>query len=222
VKRALAALLLAGCASAVPVDHELAASRARIRTVAVMPPDVRIARHVFHGDDEPLTADMDRVRRQLPALLGGVLARHGFTLKPARLDETDVAGESELRYQRTLVTGRFRAAAAMDTTRETDYRLSLGPEVNRFADRADVDGLLFAEMTGWKKSRGQIARDVATSVMLLGHVVYHTEAADLRVALVDGTTGDILWSATTTVAGRDFAGPALPGLVEAAFPPVPD
>jgi hypothetical protein len=225
VRAAVALLVLvAGCTTTVRQHPEFAARRAQITGVAVMPPDVTVMRKVFKGDDEPLLADAATARARLPLAIAAELRKRGFTVKPALLDEPDVAGDDELRYQTTLVTGRFRAAgmqlqpfAGMGKAQAAGWRLSIGPEVNRFADHAGVDALVFAQMAGWTKSGGEIARDVAVTVLTLGNLIYYRQAAVVQVALVDGTTGEILWANVGRTVNRDFTGDGLDGMVRAAF-----
>jgi hypothetical protein len=98
----------------------------------------------------------------------------------------------------------------------------LGPAVNRSADHADVDGLVFAKMAGFKKSGGEIAKDVTMTIMIavatLGSVVaiQPSKGASLQVALVDGATGDILWANTAGTTG-DFEGSGLEQMVKTLF-----
>ena len=225
-RRAAATLLvvLAGCTTTARQHPEFAARRARITTVAVMPPEVAFVRRVFKGDDEPLLAETDATRASLPDLLGAELRRRGFTIKPALLDEAHFAADPELRYQTTVIQSRFataggqlRPAAALTRADAARVRVSLGSDVNRFADHAEVDALVFSQVAGWKKSGGEVAKDLAMTLLLLGNVHYYLQAGGLQVALVDGTTGEVLWANATFVTDRDFTGGALAGLVRRVF-----
>lgn len=86
------------------------------------------------------------------------------------------------------------------------YRRSLGPEVNQFAERVDAQALLFVRYRYATKSGGEIAKDVAFSILLgaatLGNavVIQHATAARLDVCLVDGATGDVLYANSATLA----------------------
>ncbi len=219
-----AALALAGCTTTVRQHPDFRARRPQIATVAVMPPDVSFVRRVFKGDDEPLGAEAEAARSRLPGLIGAALTGRGFTVKPALLDEEHFTDDPELRYQTTLMQSRFanagrwlRPFAELRRKDAEGTRVSLGPDVNRFADHAQVDALVFAQMAGWKKSGGEIAKDVAVSVLLLGNVLYHTQTGGLEIGLVDGTTGEVLWANSVLVSGRDFADAALPGMVRQVF-----
>ena len=107
------------------------------------------------------------------------------------------------------------------------YERSLGADVNLFADHAEVDALVFAKMWGFKKSSGEIARDAAMTVLIaaatLGSVIpaQPTSGATIRIALVDGTTGDVLWANTAGTNG-DFEGSGLDTLVGTLFRQFPE
>ncbi|GIW42220.1 MAG: hypothetical protein KatS3mg076_2797 [Candidatus Binatia bacterium] len=203
--------------------------RKELRSVAVMPPEVEIVRVVFRGDNEELREEAEAVSQRLAELLEAELRRRGFEVKPVRLAEPELSQDADLRFELTQIRATFAEKSAemfqvgrMSKSEALAYEASLGPSVNRFADRAGVDALCFVRMAGWKKSGGEIARDW-TMTLLLGAAtagglvrVPHAKGAGIEVALVDGTTGDVLWA---NAAGKygDFEGKGLESMVEDLF-----
>jgi hypothetical protein len=102
------------------------------------------------------------------------------------------------------------------------YKRSLGPQVNQFADMVDAEAVLFLRYSYMTKSGGEVAKDVAFSVLLaaatLGNVVVVNDvtAARLDVCLVDGATGDVLFANTATISLM-FGQPSIEGLVSQAM-----
>jgi len=201
------ALMLAGCTTTVRKHPEFAKRRAKIANVAVVPPDVEVVRVVFKGDNQPLNEEAARIRTRLPDLIAAAMRKQGFTVKEAGLDEQHFADKPDLRFQTTQLQDAFARAdqqmfkvVQMSKSEAENYKTTLGTDVIPIADHADVDALVVAKMNGFKKSGGEIAKDVAITVLIavatLGNAVatQPTKGASLQVALIDGTTGDILWA----------------------------
>jgi hypothetical protein len=214
---ALAVASVAGCAQRHAVFRQ---DMATLRRVAILPPDVHLVRYVFKGDNETLTTAADAASLALPSFIAPHLASHGFVVRPARLDEEQVGADTDLRYLATTVRARHGAFVGNALT-GNDARW-FGTDVGRLADNADVDALLFVRLDGFTKSSGQVARDVAVSVLSLGSLVYRTNATRLFVTLVNGTTGEVLWWRWHLTEERAFEGAALGELVGQVFDKMPN
>ncbi|MBK6509342.1 MAG: hypothetical protein IPG06_07675 [Haliea sp.] len=81
-----------------------------------------------------------------------------------------------------------------------NIRASLGEVATRVAAAAEADAVVLVRFGGFEKSEGQIAKDVGTSLLIgvisLGTVIpiQPTSGAFTEVALIDGYSGDILWT----------------------------
>jgi hypothetical protein len=223
----LVMLVLSGCPKRPP---QFSPRVAELRRVAIVPVDVSLIRIVFNGDDEPLLAEAETARRELPLALGPELERHGFTVVPARLDEADLAAAPELRYPLTLA--RAGGTAVASNLMQGKRSGSLGPQVGQLAEHAGADALLVVVLAGMAKSGGQVARDAAVTILTLGSLVYRTSATRLFIALVDGTSGVVHWYGWTTTDSLVYEGAALrdlahvvlkdwPSLPPAGTPPGP-
>jgi hypothetical protein len=75
-----------------------------------------------------------------------------------------------------------------------------------------------AKMNGFKKSGVEVAKDVAITVLITAATlgVPWWRSPSLQVALIDGTTGDILWANTAGTTG-DFDDSGLGAMVEQLF-----
>jgi hypothetical protein len=214
---ALAALVLGGCQ---PRHLAFSPRAAALRRIAIVPPDVTLVRIVFSGDDEPLAAESDVARRALPPAIARQLAAHGFVVRPSGLDDAAEPVDQAVRYQATIALARYQTLVS--DLLQGRRAGSLGPDVGRLADHADVDALLFVSLVGMTKSGGQVTRDVTVTVLTLGGLVYKTSATRLVVALVDGTTGQPLWWSSRLTDTLAFEGAPLESLVHDAFEPMPN
>jgi len=204
---AVAAVWLSGCVTTTRMNPAFPARRAAIKRVAVVPPDVTIVRLTFKGDNALARDEVDRAAARLPGLIAAELRGHGFEVKEAGLDERRFAGEPDLRFRTTQVQRAFLRAQTdlyemevIETSKANRTEQTLGPLVNRLADHAAVDGLVVSTMVGLRKSWGGAMK----------------KGAILRIGLIDGDTGDILW-ANSVVADEDFQGEGLDKMVKSAF-----
>jgi hypothetical protein len=209
---------------------QFADRRAKISSVAVVPPEVEVIRVVFKGDNEPLPEEASRISARLPDLIAAELRRRGFTVKDACLDEQHFGTEPDLRFQTTQAQQAFTTASgqmyrtvAMKKPEAENFQSTLGPGVNPLADHADVDALIFVKMGGFKKSAGEVAKNVAVTILfaVTGAIVAQpTQGAGMRIALVDGATGDVLWANVAGTTG-DFEGAGLEKMIKGVFKEFP-
>jgi hypothetical protein len=180
--------------------------RARIASVAVMPPDVEVIEQAFRGSGKPLREDEDRVRFNLASIAARVLVEQELNAKRANLEEPALKENPELRFKLTQIQEAFarvmgKAYRREHVSRSTAFKVeyTLGPGVNFFANHAQADGLFFIRMKGGSESKGLRRLDFALDTLSgVATGVWPDpesgERAFVQVGLVDGTTGDVLWS----------------------------
>ena len=234
---ALLALVVASGCSYTPVrEHPDFASAARkVQKVAVLPPDVEYVLLVLTGDNERLPEEELKVRQSLAGALPALLEKRGYVAREVSLEKVEAIVKdanftieqaktayreaSKQLYERDLVT----------EDESTQFRVSIGPIGNAVAEAVDAEAFLFVRYAGFKKSEGLIAKEVVANAMLgvlTGVVVVPAATgASMEMALVDATTGDVLWSnrglgnAALLVDKLPQYGVAAAGKKEAAGPP---
>ena len=86
----------------------------------------------------------------------------------------------------------------MDEKKALNYEKSLGSQVNILADQSASDALIFTYMYGFRRATDETLKDIAVGIalgVLTGTAVVPNQSGAIYiVALVDGTTGDILWA----------------------------
>lgn len=232
---AIAATLLAACADTTRVrqDPQFASRRAAISTVAVLPPNVQFSLRV--GDaSEKLVEASHRIATELGPLVVTRLEQKGFTPKADAFEE---AYASRMEGPRQLAELIEKAYSEVDTKtgvwdlalkdHALNYQRSLGKSAVDLASHAHADALLFTMFHGWTRTTGSIAGEVATKIVLtalLGLLVPPDTSAYSRmlVALVDGRTGDVLWTNWTgkpsfAWAAKDYDSDELSRFVEELF-----
>lgn len=188
-----------GCAT-YKMHPEFKERRKSIKTVSALPPDVEVYRLTFGGKKEPMYELYPQVSKGTMEALEGVFTEKGYRIQPLDLSEAALEAEPGLRatlytlhevYKKTLVDIQKR--------RQKKFIYSLGAQVNSLADRANADALLLVKWEAYKKSGGEIAKDMIKTVLIaaatLGNVIaiMPPSYATAHFALVDGNTGEILW-----------------------------
>jgi hypothetical protein len=204
-----------GCSSTMRKAPDFEERRARIESVAVMPADVEVLEHAFKGSGKRLREDEEIVRLNLVSMAARVLSEQGVDARKANLDEPALKEKPELRFKLTQIQEAFAREMGEAYEKETmrrskafQSRHSLGSDVNVFSDRAQVDGLLFVRVKGVRESEGQRKFGLFLDT-LIGVTTgawpdpASGEAAVVQIGLVDGTTGDVLWSDMGTAMNFD-------------------
>lgn len=197
--------LLQGCSYTSERQHpDFDSSRKFIERVAILPPSVSIQLKTFTGEDEHLVEKEQAVREYLDKQARSVLSKNGYHVCDIHIEEL-TASDPELAFQTEQLKNAFDAASrdlyGGESVAADDYkrfRVTVGPIVNRFAELADADALLFIEFSGIVKSEGQMRKEIAANLLLgvltgsYAHPV--SEVAVVEVALLDANTGDVLWT----------------------------
>lgn len=204
----LAFVIFSGCAynqqlTRVRQHPDFANSSRKINNITIIPPDVEVTYLVFNGDNQRLTEDESNVNVLIDKEYNRILTDKGYTIKPFEFLQTD--GQDDFRFNLNQLKKAYNEASTelyenrmVKRELSDDFKVSIGPIVNQFSDIADCDALVIARYSGFKKSKGLIAKQ-ATSSVLLGVLtgvvsVQPSKGCIIEIALVDGTTGDILWS----------------------------
>ena len=181
-----------------PVAHQMSAGS--IGRVLVLEPQIDYTLRSFSYDPLALPAESARIRDQLQANLSDSLQSRGLDVVAI----TDTAGQSDTRFLSRRLLGNYQRLMGLRNFSD-DPLPSLGPGVNRLTSPAKSDYLLLSRYSGTQKSRGQQGKEVITASMRalisLGTQQYRVTPArygELEVALVDGVSGQVLWSGLTT------------------------
>ncbi|UCE86953.1 MAG: hypothetical protein JSU66_04250 [Deltaproteobacteria bacterium] len=222
-------VFFAGCTTTVRQHSGFAERFGTISHIGVMPPEVEVVRIVFRGDNEPLRAEEQTIEERLPGLISRQLGVSDRPVNAVEFDGEMLAEFPDLRFELSQLQGAYVEALhemyetpAISTSEAKKYDRTLGPQVNLFADLAEADALVLCHFSGFKKSGGERAEDIAMTVLIavatLGSVINPEagQGAILHVSLVDGITGDILWSNRVQTTG-DFESGGLAKMVENAF-----
>ncbi len=203
------AACLCACTPQKPVQTlrkhpNLAKGAVPFRSVAVVPPDLSAFRLTFHGDMVPLLEERDSYRFEVTDWLQRKILEKGFTVRSSKLSDEELAADAlrlpwaeAVSAQRLLSTKAYQIAADLTLSEAIAFRATMGPEVGYFAERADVDTLVFSNVMVLEKSPGMRAKDTFFVLLfaLWGTAVrYPTSYAIVEVMVVDGTTGELLWS----------------------------
>ena len=219
---------LSACTTMARVYPELEARRSRIARAAVLPPETKFTLITFKGDNPRMSAEEENAKAVLPGMIAAKLREHGLVV-----DEAGVASNSDLRFQATELQATFDQAladllATLGPARQaSQVNRSLGTQAARVADPLGVDALALVRVEGYSKSGGEIAKDLAKA-FVVGFITAGTlvplppmSGTTIVSALIDGSTGDVLWINVAGSEAASFDAPGLQALVNAVFKDFP-
>lgn len=221
--------IMAGCAPHFRAHPQVQEKVTSIKTVAIMPPNIKVYRGVG-ADARLMDEETAAARHAVAAAIEKELGRHaGVVFKPFpspsaipaagngltaagfkdELEDTQALFE---RVNASILVHTYGSVAMGSRFEEKleNFDYSLGPEVQRLAKLANADALLFISGGDFRYSGGHKALTglIALAFFLPTAGRSTTFLADLAgptffsVALVDGTTGALLWYNTTIEKSR--------------------
>jgi len=133
-----------------------------------------------------------------------ILGARGYEVCDTHFDEL-VEADPDLAFQveqlRTAFTEASKDLYTGKTVSEDEYKtfdVNVGPIVNRFSEIAGADALLIMTFSGIVKSEGEMSKEIAAHILLgalTGSYAHPaSEASAIEVSLLDGNTGDVLWT----------------------------
>ena len=206
----LAAVLLASlsaCGTTTTRTHpDIAEQLKSIKRVVVAPPEIEVTLITFTGENERIEEVESQIRTELLTIARKELEEGGYQVVDFDFEAAKQEDDT-LAYSITeFVSGYDNAkeelqhGKAISLDEANSIRASLGEAATRVAAAADADAVLLIRFGGFQKSGGQVAKDVGTSILVgvltLGAVIpiQPASGAFTEVALVDGYTGDVLWT----------------------------
>lgn len=185
----IAVVLLAACAPKFPFVKQNPSFATRIQAIkeiAVFPPRAEFYRTIVGGEREFLQADATRIAKDIAESIADEFRKRGFMVKI----KTDEA------Y-------RFLPSSLASF------------QVAELAGEAKADAVVLVSFTGFKRSGGSVAGEMTYKVLLgaatRGMAIIPQDpigGAILKVALLDGATGESLWENTAGDSRFGFVPPS--------------
>ncbi|TCI01504.1 hypothetical protein EZV61_17450 [Corallincola luteus] len=202
----LTLLFAAGCAqqqTSVRTHPDFANNRVNIERIAVVPPIVEFHTVEFSGEGVRNLEQEARFEKLLIERAVLALQNRGYT--PVVVDREEVSHElanfnvdlGKLRQQYQQASERLYKQHHVSFEESVSFQESVGEAASIVASYADADAVLLMRYSGFEKTGGALAKDVAVSVLvglLTGYVpVQEAEGEFIEVAVLDGVTGNVLW-----------------------------
>ncbi len=180
----------------------------KYHSVAILPPEVTVKYVQFDGDNKRLSELEGRITQELFQETAKLLQEKKYRVLPFNFEEAFRQHDGlsfEFEKLKSIHTSLIQEiypdySVSLQKSVEEAYatKKSVGPIVNQFADMANADMLLITNYNGFEKSSGLIAKDIIFRTVLHSVTNSYGGPSDigggrLVAALLDGTTGDILW-----------------------------
>lgn len=199
--------ILGGCSTTTARTHpDIEAQLKAVKRVVIAPPEIEVTLITFTGENERITATEETIRREVLNITKRELEEGGYEVVDFDFAAAKQQDETLATLITDFVTGYDNAkeelqhGKAISLEEAKNIRASLGEVATRVAAAAEADAVVLVRFGGFEKSEGQIAKDVGTSLLIgvisLGTVIpiQPTSGAFTEVALIDGYSGDILWT----------------------------
>lgn len=202
-------IFLPGCATY--RTHPTFKERQReIQTVAVLPPEVEVVKITFKGDQELMYDLIGLVAKQSKEEIENVFREKGYDVHSLELSEEELNSTPDLKTDLFNLREIYvKTLEDISKRRQKKFTYSVGSDVNRFADLSQSEVLVLTKVDAFKKTKGEIAKDLAKSILIavVTGIQVHSlhDAVSIRLAVVDGNTGDILWLNAMPGGGVDAA-----------------
>lgn len=212
-------VLLSACASmkttTVRENPEFANANRPVKTVALLRPEVDVTRITFTGENDHDTLAEEDIRGKVCITMQGSLEQHGYQVKTELIDQLNGDNKQlnfdfeQLKAAYAQASKELYAKRNVPEQEANNFKVGIGPVANRFASASGADALLYIRYAGFTKTGGQIAKDIIAASLigaLTGVVaVPASQGGSVEVALIDGVSGDVLW--TNTYAGPGGGAP---------------
>lgn len=210
----LTVALLAACTSmkttTVRGNPDFTSAKRSVKTVALLRPEVEVTRIAFTGENDHDTSAEEDIRGKMCTTLQSALEQHGYQVKTALIDQLNGENKQlnfdfeQLKTAYTQASKELYAKRNVPEQESTNFKVGVGPVANAFAITSGADALLYMRYVGFTKTGGQITKDILAAALigaLTGTApVPAAQGGSVEVALIDGASGDVLWTNT-------FAGP---------------
>ncbi|HCU53101.1 MAG TPA: hypothetical protein DIC36_02050 [Gammaproteobacteria bacterium] len=183
---------------------DFAAQKRQVKNIAVLPTDVEYLLLVLTGDNERLTDEERNVKTTMAEALPGLLEQRGYQVRKTSAEElATIVKDANFTIEQAKsayneVSKQLYERGMVEEEEAKKFRVSIGPVGAAVAEALKADAFLFTRYSGFKKSEGLIAKEIVSSAMLgalTGVVVVPAPAGgSMEMALIDGYSGDVLWT----------------------------
>ncbi|QDF74068.1 MULTISPECIES: hypothetical protein [Shewanella] len=200
-------LFITGCTNTAVRHHQDYQEAAKnVGSVVIFPADVEVELIVFDGDNERLTEKEDLIRAELHSIAKTKLEQENLKViefnfkQEAENDENFAYAVTQVKEAWNLAKQEMYKKGVVSEKNKADFQTNLGSILNFVAEKTNADSALLIHFNAYEKSDGVIAKDVTTSILVglltAGAVVpvQATQGSFIDVALIETTSGKILWA----------------------------
>jgi hypothetical protein len=203
-------LVVVGCSTTTTRLHPTLDQELKlIDSVVIIPPRIAIELVTFTGENERMSEREQEFGQTISSKARDELVLKGYNVVDYDIGD-QMQGNEDFAYVISQIQDNFDQASKdlnlgkpLSQEKASSLKGSVGDVVNVVAEQAGADALLLIRYNGFDKSGGQVAKDIGTSVLVavltMGSVVpvQQKSGAVIQAALIDTTTGEVLWADTS-------------------------
>ena len=190
-----------------------------------LPPEAKVTMIQFDSDKPRLKPEEEKAVSTMNNEVPQIFIEKGYDFKNFNFADLE-SSNPDLKFQIEKLREATKKEldvmykqGSMEPEKAYQFKNSVGSLANYFSEKSGADLILLLNYEGFEKSDGMVAKDVAASVLfgvLTGSVyVEPSEAGVIQAALIDGTTGNLLWTNVTNA-------PSTTPPVQAVFKELPN
>ncbi|MBL4623435.1 MAG: hypothetical protein JKY89_13665 [Immundisolibacteraceae bacterium] len=172
--------------------------------MVLFPPDVTFEHMVFNGDNQRMAGKEKSLADSLVNMTPKALADRGYQISPFTFEQA-AQEDSEFAFEMEQLRDAYGRAsielydkAMVKVTESRNFKKSVGTVVNQFCERAEANAMLVTRFYGFDKSGGVMAKEIISAALFAAltgsYPMYPAKGSAVEVALLNCTTGDVLWS----------------------------
>lgn len=174
-----------------------------VSDIGLLPIEVVLTEHSIDGDQIRLRNLEQEYREHISKIISKILNQKGYQVEPVNVN---LASQQDPELPFLYSSFKYMTNEMLvywygqPDNEEADFDTSfeLGPLINPIADINPSHTLMHVSFQGTKQSSGRVAKEFASNLILaLFTGLYFggpSSSGVLRVTLIDGTSGQILWS----------------------------
>ncbi|MCM2679706.1 hypothetical protein [Echinimonas agarilytica] len=202
-----ALVILSGCAANYTSERahpDYVNNKVDIERIAIVPPIVEYNSLEFSGENVPIPEREEEMKQIIVDFAAEELRARGYEPVVVKREEVEAELDNynidlgKLREQYSQIRDVLYEKSVVKIEDSVKFEQSVGEAAAIVASYSDADAVLLMRYYAYEKTSGAIAKDVAVSVLvaaLTGGVgVQPTSGEAVEVAVLDGISGNVLWT----------------------------
>lgn len=198
-----------------------------VKSIVMLPPDCQVKYYDLSGENTYHEERENEIDSLLTPLIPKIINSQKYEVKTLSIPDDSLESAdiqnwvNDMRYAYAVGVPQMYPKPNISMEKVMDYPGQISPVVVGLYTGGKTDAFLMVKYSGFKRSTGAMAAGLGGGIalgLLTGYaIVPYPEGGRIQAALVDGTSGNILWHNVATI--MEYS---LDELIETLFESFPD